>query len=103
MSKGYNLLISEAAELDIREAFLYYEEQSEKSGYRFERNVKSAMKGIKKAPLQNQVKYHEIRVKFLAKFPYLRNTLCNKTRGSYNHCCFPFQSKSKIMGRASLN
>lgn len=70
MVKGYNLLISEAAELDIREAFLYYEEQSEKLGYRFERNVKSAMKGIKKAPLQNQVKYHEIRVKFLAKFPY---------------------------------
>ena len=48
MSKGYNLLISEAAALDIREAFLYYEEQSDKLGYRYERNVKSAMNGIKK-------------------------------------------------------
>lgn len=78
MSNAYNLLISEAAELDIRDAFLYYEEQLNQLGQRFQRNVKSAMKRIQKAPFQNQIKYFEVRVEFLTKFPFGIHYVMNK-------------------------
>jgi plasmid stabilization system protein ParE len=67
---NYFLTISEAAEDDIREAFLWYEEQLPRLGVRFEEHISSAMLTILENPLKFQVRYSGVRICFLKKFPY---------------------------------
>jgi plasmid stabilization system protein ParE len=67
---SYSIIISESAEADVREAFLWYEEQQSKLGERFERNFQSAIESIKDNPLKIEVKYRNVRIFFLKKFPY---------------------------------
>lgn len=66
----YNLSISEAAEKDIRETFLWYEEQKEKLGFRFKKEIYSKIETIIKNPSIIQIRYNQIRVIFLKTFPY---------------------------------
>ena len=67
---SYSLVISDAAELDIREAFLWYEDQQVKLGLSFEKHISKTIDTIKKNPLKVQVRYNQTRVAFLKKFPY---------------------------------
>ena len=55
----YSVDIAEAAENDIREAFLYYEDQQDNLGSTFENQVNKAMDSIQSNPLKTQVRYHE--------------------------------------------
>lgn len=66
----YNLSITEAAEEDIKQAFLWYEEQKASLGERFEVKILKAMAYIQKKPLSKQIRYGNIRIYFLKKFPY---------------------------------
>lgn len=66
----YSLYISEAAELDIREAFLWYEEQKNSLGFTFEKHISKTFQNIQKNPLKIQIRYNQTRVIFLKKFPY---------------------------------
>jgi toxin ParE1/3/4 len=66
----YELIISQTAETDLREAFLWYESQQVNLGFIFEKYFSKAIEKIQKKPLQTQIRYKEIRVAFLKKFPF---------------------------------
>jgi plasmid stabilization system protein ParE len=67
---AYTLHIAEAAEGDIREALLWYEEQMEGLGYNFEKHISKALDSLREKPLKNQIRYGSVRMFFLKKFPY---------------------------------
>jgi len=66
----YSLSISEAAELDIRDAFLWYEDQKDSLGLTFEKHISKTIQNIQKNPLKIQIRYNQTRVAFLQQFPY---------------------------------
>ena len=70
MNKEYSLSISEAAELDIREAFIWYEDQKDNLGLTFEKHISKTIQNIQKNPIKIQIRYNQTRVAFLKKFPY---------------------------------
>ena len=53
---NYSLSISEAAELDIREAFLWYEDQKDNLGFTFEKHISKTIQNIQKNPLKIQIR-----------------------------------------------
>lgn len=67
---AYFIDIAEAAENDIREAFLYYEDQKDNLGTSFESQVNKAVKSIQSNPLKTQIRYGSTRIFFLSKFPF---------------------------------
>lgn len=67
---AYSIDIAEAAENDIREAFLYYEDQKDNLGSTFENQVNRAVDSIQSNPLKTQVRYQDTRVFLLKKFPF---------------------------------
>ena len=67
---SHTLDISEAAEKDLRDAFLWYEKESPGLGDKFEKQIDSAIQYIQKNPLKVQVKYKDVRVDFIKKFPF---------------------------------
>ena len=66
----YTITIAEAVENDIRQAYLWYEEQKRSLGDTFEKQISKAIDSIQDNPLRNQIRYSNIRVFFLKKFPY---------------------------------
>lgn len=66
----YSITISEAAETDIRNAFLWYGKQQKNLDNTFERIISKAIKSIQENPLKTQIRYKKTRVFFLSKFPY---------------------------------
>lgn len=66
----YTLLVTEAAELDIQDAFFWYENQKGELGDIFENHISNIILIIQKNPLKFQTRYNKIRVAFLKKFPY---------------------------------
>jgi len=66
----YTLSIAEAAEDDLRYAFLWYEEQKEGLGLSFEKHISKAVASILDNPFKTQIRYGSTRVFFLKKFPF---------------------------------
>lgn len=67
---AYSLIIAQAAEDDIRQAFFWYEDKKEQLGTTFEQHITHAIASIQDNPLKNQVRYGGTRVFFLKKFPF---------------------------------
>ena len=67
---AYIVTIAEAAEGDIREAFLWYEGQQEQLGQRFAEHFEEAVNTLKDFPYKNQVRYGNNRIFFLQTFPF---------------------------------
>lgn len=65
----YGLYISEAAELDIRDAFVRYTIHSDQLGHAFEEQIKLTLRHIQKNPLKVQIRYFQIRVAFFGEIP----------------------------------
>jgi toxin ParE1/3/4 len=66
----HKLSISERAKLDIFEAFLWYEDQRDGLGMRFEVSLEAAFARLTQNPLLFQIRYGDIRVHFIERFPY---------------------------------
>ncbi len=66
----YQLLISDETRLDIFDGFLWYEQQREGLGFDFELCLEAGLAYIQRNPLSRQIKYDEIRIHFIQKFPY---------------------------------
>jgi hypothetical protein len=64
----YSLAIAEAAEYDIRQAFLWYENQKENLGLTFKEQINNAVASIGSNPLKVQIRYGHTRVTFLKSF-----------------------------------
>ncbi|UII28774.1 type II toxin-antitoxin system RelE/ParE family toxin [Fulvivirga maritima] len=67
---NYSVSIAEAAEADIREAFLWYQDKNDNLGLRFEKHILKAVESIRSNPFKTQIRYDSIRVFFLKKFPF---------------------------------
>jgi len=66
----YVLSITEAAELDIKDAFIWYQEQNAHLSITFEKHLSKTIQNLPKNPLKIQIRYNKTRVVFLKKFPY---------------------------------
>ena len=67
---AYSIEISKTAEDDIREAFLWYEDQKDDLGNLFESHVSKVIESIQRNPFKTQIRYGNTRIFFLEKFPY---------------------------------
>lgn len=67
---SYQLLISEAAESDIQDSFLWYKYRSETLSELFMRHLDEAFNVIAQNPYQFQERVSGLRVGFMKKFPY---------------------------------
>ena len=74
--------IAGAAEDDIREAFLWYEDQKDNLGSLFENYVSKAVSSIQNNPLKTQIRYGHTRIFFMKKFPYGIHFRVNETKKS---------------------
>ncbi len=66
----HNLIITEDAYLDIEGAFSFYELQREGLGFDFELCLEAGLNSIVRGPGICQVRYKNIRVCFIDKFPF---------------------------------
>jgi hypothetical protein len=75
MKSSFELNISEEAELDIDEIFVWYEEQQENLGYKFIVELKALLKDIAYRPMSfkifQEIDDINIHVALFQKFPYL--------------------------------
>lgn len=67
---SFRLSISQDAQLDILSAFLWYEEQREGLGFRFELSIEACLQKITSNPNAFQSRYADVHVHFIARFPY---------------------------------
>lgn len=67
---SYNLIIRPEAELDIQDAFEWYESQSSGLGSEFVRAVDACVSGIGRNPLAYQVIKKQARRALVRRFPY---------------------------------
>jgi len=67
----YNILLKEEAKADIKDAYDYYENQSENLGYYFITDLENTLKDIQKAPRGYTSKYNPFRKIPLSIFPFI--------------------------------
>lgn len=67
---SYRLLIRPEAELDIQDAFEWYEAQTLGLGSEFVRAVDNCLSGIGRSPLAHPILYKQARRALIRRFPY---------------------------------
>jgi plasmid stabilization system protein ParE len=68
--KPYQVSITQAAEEDILTAYHWYEVQKKGLGKRFRDALFRSITSLQTRPLSFQIRYGEIRVSFVPKFPF---------------------------------
>jgi len=66
----YSLSLTTIAKREINEAFLWYEGKQDYLGLRFKEAISSLIESIHKNPGIYQVRYSDVRIAFMKKFPY---------------------------------
>jgi toxin ParE1/3/4 len=66
----YSIKISDEAELDLEDAYLWYENQVKQLGSEFIRVIDRSLTNIQKNPLACPLIYRNVRRKLLPRFPY---------------------------------
>ena len=66
----YQLEITREAKLDIQDAWIWYENNKAGLGDDFILNLEAGISQITRQPLTHEVKYKEVRVCLLRRFPY---------------------------------
>ncbi len=64
------LIVRPEAELDMREAYAWYEKQIPGLGSSFLLNVDAALRSVQRMPLQYQTIHREVRRCLMRRFPY---------------------------------
>lgn len=67
---NYRLIIRPEAELDIQDAFEYYEAQSPGLGSEFVRAIDACLSGIGRNPQAYPIIYKQVRRALIRRFPY---------------------------------
>lgn len=75
---SYRLLIKPEAELDLEDAYNWYEQQSRGLGSEFIRVVDASLANIQLNPLAYPLIYKQVRRKLVRRFPYAIFYLVNK-------------------------
>ncbi|MBP6039163.1 MAG: type II toxin-antitoxin system RelE/ParE family toxin [Flavobacterium sp.] len=73
----HNLVFSKEALLDIEQITIWYEEQREGLSYDFELCLEDSMSQIFRNPELFQVRYKNVKVRFIKRFPYGIHYLIN--------------------------
>lgn len=66
----YTILFSQAAEDDTQQAYNWYDEQKKGLGAVFIEFLSAAIDSIADSPLKTQIRYKNVRVFFMQKFPF---------------------------------
>ena len=66
----YELIIKPEAELDLLQSAKWYENQQKNLGHRFMGAVEDKLKAIQKNPLHYQVRYKNVRLALVKRFPF---------------------------------
>ena len=66
----YKLFISDESRIDIIDAYSWYEVQREGLGKDFELCLEAAFNTIIRNPLASQVKYKDLRICYIQRFPF---------------------------------
>lgn len=66
----YSLLISAFAEMDLLDAMIWYEEQRVGLSSELELSLDAAFSTIQKSPLGFQIRYDDVRIAFIKRFPF---------------------------------
>ncbi|HAA16346.1 MAG TPA: hypothetical protein DCE41_33445 [Cytophagales bacterium] len=66
----YTITISAAAERDIRTAYCWYDAKKEELGQNFKAQLTNAIDRLEQSPLHFQIRYANIRICFLKRFPF---------------------------------
>jgi len=66
----YQIIVRREAQLEVQEAFHYYQGKSEGLGFEFMRSLDASLQSAKRSPFVYQKIYQEIRRILLRKFPY---------------------------------
>lgn len=69
--KGFTVVISPMAIVDVEQAVAYYEEKQIGVGTRFAVQLQNTFNSIKRNPFFGSVRYEDIRCAAIKKFPYL--------------------------------
>ena len=67
---NYSVLIRPEAELDIQDAYQFYEQRSQGLGSEFVRSVDECFSKIGRNPMAYPIVHHQIRRALIRKFPY---------------------------------
>ena len=68
--KAYKILLQQEAELDLQEAFNWYEASSRGLGSEFIRIIDASLSEIQRNPFAYPVVYRELQRKLIRRFPY---------------------------------
>jgi toxin ParE1/3/4 len=66
----YEIIVRREAQLEVQEAFDYYEEINKGLGFEFMRSFDAVLQSVKRNPFAYQTIYKESRRVLLRKFPY---------------------------------
>jgi toxin ParE1/3/4 len=77
--KRFKVVILPQAQDDFRDAVKYYSDINEKLGKRFVKTTKSTVNELKKIPMF-QIKYDQMRLRIIRKFPYTIHYMVNEKR-----------------------
>lgn len=75
----YQIIISEEAKLDIREAKDYYNKIDKKTSKRCISDIIKTIDKLAENPIHHQVRYRDIRIAFATTFPYGVHFMVEKT------------------------
>jgi len=64
------IIVRREAQLEVQEAFQFYQDKSKGLGFEFMRSLDAALQSIKRNPFAYQITYKETRRVLLRKFPY---------------------------------
>ncbi len=67
---NYEIIVSGEAQIEVCEAFDYYEEKNKGLGFEFMRSLDAVLQAVKRNPFAYQTIHKETRRVLLRKFPY---------------------------------
>jgi len=67
---NFQLVLTSPAEEDIQNATFWYNDKRKGLGKEFLLSVEAALEAIKRNPKHYQVKYKQVRIVFIRRFPY---------------------------------
>ena len=77
---SYEIIVSRKAQIEVQEAFDYYEERNKGLGFEFMRSLDAALQSVKRTPFSYQTIYKESRRVLLRKFPFALFYVVEETR-----------------------
>ena len=96
-TRTYNLRISDDAELDLDNAFIWYEIQKNNLGIEFITTIDDSFQKIKNSPKQFPIIYKNIRRHLIKKFPYSIYFFINDASAEINIIAVFHNSRNPIL------